>query len=494
MGDSVDGGHVNEIRTQLDERLHLIEDRLLAMAELVAERVGEVTSAMLEGDVATADALVAADDDIDLLSLQVEEGCIDTLVREQPVATDLRFVVAAMHMNMDIERSGDLVSNIAKAIGRLQGAHPDDHVRDLVARMSAQAQLLVRRAAEAFRTRDSELAESIDELDDVLDDLHYRYIQHVIADARRGDLDPQQSLQLALVGRFYERIGDHAENMGERVRYIIDGWLPEAQAAERARARMDSDEPRPTRGLAVIDSIAEERRVDAIRRDFVANVSHELKTPVGAMSLLAETLANEQDSADRARLSDMLQKEAKRVEYIIDDLLELTRLEETSTGDEEIDVDKLVQGSVDKVRAFADAHRVEVAVVGLPSGIAFQGERRQLVRALTNLLDNGVRYSEPDQRITVTVEPLEDSVAITVKDEGVGIPRAELERVFERFYRVDRARSRETGGTGLGLAIVRHVAHNHGGRVLVESKPGEGSSFTLQLPLSAAGESESETS
>ena len=473
---------MTEIRSQLDERLTLIEERLLEMVALVADRVGTVTSAMLEGDVGAADALVAADDDIDLLSLQVEEGCIDTLVREQPVARDLRFVVAAMHINMDIERSGDLVSNIAKAVGRLQGAHPDDHVRDLVARMSAQAQILMRRASEALRSRDSELAASIDELDDVLDDLHYRYIQHVISDARRGDLDPQQSLQLALVGRFYERIGDHAENVGERVRYIVDGWLPEAQAAERARARLDAGKLRPTRGLAVIDSAAEERRIDAIRRDFVANVSHELKTPVGAMSLLAETLAGEQDADDRERLTEMLQREAKRVEDIIDDLLELTRLEETEAGAKAREVDDIVQRAVEKVRGFAEANRVDVAVIGLPSGLVVRGDRRQIVRALTNLIDNAVRYSDADQQITVTVDAIEDGVAIAVKDSGVGIPRAELERVFERFYRVDRARSRETGGTGLGLAIVRHVAQNHGGRVLVESKPGVGSTFTLQLP------------
>ena len=115
------------------------------------------------------------------------------------------------------------------------------------------------------------------------------------------------------------------------------------------------------------------------------------------------------------------------------------------------------------------------------------------MRALTNLLDNGVRYSDADQRITITVEPREDSVALIVRDEGVGIPRAELERVFERFYRVDRARSRETGGTGLGLAIVRHVAQNHGGRVLVESMPGEGSSFSMQLPLAGATAADVET-
>lgn len=472
----------SEIRSQLDERLAMIQADLAEMIETVAVRVGEVTSAMLEGDIETADQLIAGDDEIDLLSLRVEEGCVETLIREQPVASDLRFVVAAIHMNSDVERSGDLVANIAKAVGRLQGAHPDHHVRDLVARMSSEAQTLLRRASESFVTRDAELAASIDELDDLLDDLHYRYIQHVISDARRGDLDPQQSLQLALVGRFYERIGDHAENIGERVRYIVDGWLPEAQAAERAQARVDDDELRPHRGLAVIDSIAEERRIDAIRRDFVANVSHELKTPVGAMSLLAETLVGETEPSDRDRLSDMLQREAKRVEDIIDDLLELTRLEEGESETEQVKVSKIVAKSIDKVRTFADGMRVQLAVTGDAGDEKVEVDRRAVVRALTNLIDNAVRYSEADQQVTVSVEVLENVVAISVKDDGVGIPRAELERVFERFYRVDRARSRETGGTGLGLAIVRHVAENHAGRVLVESKPGDGSTFTIELP------------
>ena len=476
----------SEIRSQLDERLAMIQSDLVLMIETVADRVGEVTSAMLEGDIDTADRLIVGDDEIDLLSLRVEEGCVETLIREQPVATDLRFVVAAIHMNSDVERSGDLVANIAKAVGRLQGAHPDHHVRDLVVRMSTEAQTLLRRAAEAFVTRDAELAASIDELDDLLDDLHYRYIQHVISDARRGDLDPQQSLQLALVGRFYERIGDHAENLGERTRYIVDGWLPEVQAAERAKNRLEAGDLPPTRGLAVIDSIAEERRIDAIRRDFVANVSHELKTPVGAMSLLAETLVGESEPADRERLSEMLQREAKRVEDIIDDLLELTRLEEGETEAESISVGELVTRSVDKVQTFADSMRVQVATVGLPNDTLVEVDRRAMVRAITNLIDNAVRYSEADQQVTVGIEVFGDTAAITVKDDGVGIPRAELERVFERFYRVDRARSRETGGTGLGLAIVRHVAENHGGRVLVESKPGDGSAFTIELPVLSA--------
>ena len=158
----------SEIRSQLDERLAHIQSDLVEMIETVADRVGEVTSAMLEGDIEAADHLIAGDDEIDLLSLRVEEGCVETLIREQPVASDLRFVVAAIHMNSDVERSGDLVANIAKAVGRLQGAHPDHHVRDLVARMSSEAQTLLRRASESFVNRDAELAASIDELDDLL--------------------------------------------------------------------------------------------------------------------------------------------------------------------------------------------------------------------------------------------------------------------------------------------------------------------------------------
>ena len=145
-------------------------------------------------------------------------------------------------------------------------------------------------------------------------------------------------------------------------------------------------------------------------------------------------------------------------------------------------MDDIVNRSIEKVNVFATTQRVELAAVGVPSGLTVTGDRRALVRALTNLIDNAVRYSDPDSQVTVIVEGLTDSVALSVRDEGVGIPRTELERVFERFYRVDRARSRETGGTGLGLAIVRHVAGNHGGRVAVESKPGDGSTFTMTLP------------
>ncbi len=478
---------MNEIRTQLDERLQLIEDGLLAMTNTVTERIELVTAALLEGDVDKADLLIVGDDEIDLQSLQVEEACISTLLREQPVASDLRFIVAAQHMNTDIERSGDLTTNIAKAVGRLQGAHPDDRVRDLILQMSEQAQILLQKSAEAFEKRDLEMAKSIDDLDDVLDELHYRYIDTVINNAKEGGLIPQQSLQYALIGRFYERIGDHAENWGERIRYIIEGWQPEQQGADRAKAKqaagsLDLDAPVPSRGLAVIDAEAEERRIDAIRRDFVANVSHELKTPVGAINLLAETLSAETDPAARETLVGHLNLEVRRIENIIDDLLELSRIEERPPATTEVEVDAMISEAVETIHALARARDIDVAVVGVPTNATVQGEQRQLVTALANLLQNAVRYSDDNTQVTVTAQSLESHIEIAVKDEGVGIPRSDLARIFERFYRVDPARSRETGGTGLGLSIVRHTIENHGGRVLVESKPGSGSTFTLEFP------------
>ncbi len=482
---------MNEIRTELNERLGTIRELLLESMNLVAQRVDEVTEVLLSRDVAGADRIISLDDEFDLIAQQIEDQSIETLIREQPVASDLRTIVAAMHMNSDIERSGDLCANIAKAVGRLQGTQIDDKTRDLIVRMAHQAKLLFERSAEAYSRLDAELARSIDELDDVLDDLHREYIQLVIKEAKHGDMVPQQSLQLALIGRFYERIGDHAENLGERIRYIVDGWTPEREGAERARAKASNAEVEQpedgeirSRGLAMIDSISEERRIDATRRDFVANVSHELKTPVGAVVLLAETMVDANDE-ERSRLIEHLNQEAARMESIIDDLLELTRLEEFDAASEPVGIDDTVMMAVDLASGFADARNIQVAVVGLPSDTTVDGEQRQIVRALVNLIDNAARYSEPGTQVSVTIDPLVDTVDISVTDTGVGIARPELERIFERFYRVDRARSRETGGTGLGLSIVRHVADNHGGRVFVDSKPGEGSTFTLQLPKSA---------
>lgn len=476
---------MNAIRTQLDESLATIREQLLWMNDTVAERIDLVTTALLQMDIASADALIAADDEIDLVSQEVEERCIETLIRESPVASDLREIVAAMHMNGDIERSGDLTTNIAKAAGRLQGIQVGDRLRQLILQMASEAKMLIEVSGQAYRDMDATVAASIDDLDDVLDELHKTFIQMVITEAKHGELLPQQSLQLALIGRFYERIGDHAENVGERIRYIVDGWTPERAGAERARARSSepvTDGQAARRGLAVIDAKAEERQIDATRRDFVANVSHELKTPVGAISLLAETLADAEDEADRSRLAEHLSREAGRAALIIDDLLELTRLEEFEPKKGREQLDGIVTEVLEACRGLGEARDVAILVGGHPSGVEVDVDRRQVVRALTNLLDNAVRYSESGGEITLLIEDLPEEVDITVKDQGAGIARPELERIFERFYRIDQARSRETGGTGLGLSIVRHVAENHGGRVLVESKPGVGSAFTLRLP------------
>ncbi len=473
------------IRSELDDRLGRIRAGLLEMNSLVAERVDLVTSALLERDVARADELIVADDDIDLISQTVDELCIDTLLREQPVAGDLRAVVAAMRMNSDIERSGDLTTNIAKTVGRMQGTKPDDHIRRLILQMATQARILTEKAGDAYERHDLELAESIDVLDDVLDDLHQEYIGCVIDASRHGSLQAHETFQLAMVGRFYERIGDHAENVGEHIRYIVSGWTPEKAGADRARARASGEEIDATaskRGLAIIDALSERRRIDETRRDFVANVSHELKTPIGAISLLAETLVEVPDS-ERKELTQRLLREVARASNIIDDLLELTRLEGIEQRNAMLSVDAIVTEAVDATLGLAHGRHIDLEVHGTPSGVEVEGEHRQLTRAIINLIDNAIRYSEDESTITIKIDPLQKAVDITVVDTGAGIAAAELERVFERFYRVDPARSRQTGGTGLGLAIVRHTAENHGGRVQVESELGVGSSFTLQLPL-----------
>lgn len=240
---------------------------------------------------------------------------------------------------------------------------------------------------------------------------------------------------------------------------------------------------RPSGVLVVVEDTSERRRLENVRRDFVANISHELKTPVGALALLAETLLDEDDPAVAKRLAERLANEAFRVGNTIDDLLELSRLEvATGLATDRVAVAQVVGESVDRVRPAAEQHGIDVDVEQISPRLTVVGDRRQLVSAVTNLLDNAVKYSEPGGRIDVRARTDGRWVDLAVRDRGIGIPSRDLERIFERFYRVDRARSRETGGTGLGLAIVRHVASNHRGEVRVASREGVGSTFTLRLP------------
>ncbi len=235
--------------------------------------------------------------------------------------------------------------------------------------------------------------------------------------------------------------------------------------------------------VAVIEDVSDRRHLEAVRRDFVANISHELKTPVGALALLAETLAGEDDAEVVNRLARRLQLESQRVARIVDDLLDLSRIESEETPMREpVAVHLVVAEAAERVRSAAEQRAVTITFGEGAKHLIVTGDRRQLVSALFNLLENSVKYSDEGSTVDVRSHTDGEWVDLTVTDRGIGIPERDLERVFERFYRVDRARGRDTGGTGLGLAIVRHVATNHGGDVRVESHEGTGSSFTLRIP------------
>jgi two-component system sensor histidine kinase SenX3 len=235
--------------------------------------------------------------------------------------------------------------------------------------------------------------------------------------------------------------------------------------------------------VAMIEDITERYLVDAVRTDFVANISHELKTPVGALAVLAEALSQEDDLEIIHRLSEKMVDEAIRVGRTIDDLLELSRIEFGGEAvKNEVDAAVILTESISRAAPLAALHSIKIAMAELSTPLKVVGDRRQLVSAIGNLVENAVKYSESGSSVEVSARPDGDSVEFAVTDFGLGIPARDLDRVFERFYRVDRARSRDTGGTGLGLAIVRHVANNHGGDVSVTSIEGEGSTFSLKIP------------
>lgn len=242
--------------------------------------------------------------------------------------------------------------------------------------------------------------------------------------------------------------------------------------------------------IVTIEDITERTRLDAVRTDFVANLSHELKTPVGAIAILAETvsasLESDNEIATARRLADKMVYEAHRVSDAIDELLELSRIElDGATHRDEIAIGSILEDAVGRVSAFAQHKGVELEALVADPDRSLRGERRQLVSALGNLIENAVKYSDTGTSIQIGVVVEDDVVVFEVSDHGVGIPAKDLDRIFERFYRVDRARSRDTGGTGLGLAIVRHVAANHHGTIAVCSEEGRGSVFTLRIPVAA---------
>jgi two-component system sensor histidine kinase SenX3 len=239
--------------------------------------------------------------------------------------------------------------------------------------------------------------------------------------------------------------------------------------------------------LATIDDVSERARLDSVRTDFVANISHELKTPVGALAVLAEAASDSDDLDVMRRLTSRMVDEAHRAARTIDDLLELSRIELGGTAVQEtLDVEQVLSEAIQRSRMVSDQRGIAVRMAGGDFHGKAVGDSRQLVSALANLIDNAVKYSDEGNSVTVSANEHDGWVDLVVDDQGVGIPARDLDRIFERFYRVDQARSRATGGTGLGLAIVRHVATNHGGDVLVRSQEGVGSTFTLRVPSSTS--------
>ncbi len=226
---------------------------------------------------------------------------------------------------------------------------------------------------------------------------------------------------------------------------------------------------------------------DRVRTDFVANISHELRTPIGAVSLMAENLMAATEDTDVARMASVIFTEVTRLNDTVGDLLELARIEfDGLANTQEVDLVKVVEEATGRLRSAALAKSVMISIENYPE-VAIVADRAQLVSALGNLLDNAIKFSPNGSIVKISIEVLDDEVKIVVADNGPGISEEHLTRIFERFYRVDDARSRSTGGTGLGLAIVRHIALLHGGDVSVKSTLGEGSRFTLTLPLRRLG-------
>ena len=381
------------------------------------------------------------------------------------------WAVAAWHRDRSIRTS------ITKAIGGRPGADPIDEHRRLVDDE--------RKLAEKAMAHSQLLGLSLDALttgviitdhtakvlvrNRLASDLSRQAHEKTLVDAAAAEV-----LSSAVRGQRIER---EFEIFGPPRRVLVINASPITAGAQIVGA------------LAVIDDVTDHHRIDQTRRDFVANLGHELRTPVGAMSLLAEMIDGESDPATVSSLTERLLMETDRMTVTIDDLLELSRIESDSDSfDERIVVQDLIHDAVARTVVVAEVNSIEVGVVAPAEPIVLAGNRDQLLSALVNLVDNAVKYSDPGSSVSIRVRVDDDLLTISVQDTGRGIPARDLDRIFERFYRVDRSRHARTGGTGIGLSIVRHVALNHGGTVTVDSFEGEGSTFDFAIPLVAPTE------
>lgn len=269
---------------------------------------------------------------------------------------------------------------------------------------------------------------------------------------------------------------------------IMEGEVEVRRSAQTQEALIIDFRVAPL-GDELIVVLADDRteivRAQRVRTDFVANVSHELKTPVGAIGLMAEAIETAADDPQAVLyFSGKLKQESKRLGALVQDVIELSRLQSTDLvlSATLLDLSQVAQEALERSRLVAEDKSIQLTLEGQLDR-PVHGDRDLLGTAIHNLIENAIRYSPENTRVQVTLGQLGDQARLEVKDQGPGIPPEDLDRIFERFYRVDPARSRQTGGTGLGLSIVRHILAQHGGQVLVESQLGEGSSFTLLLPL-----------
>jgi two-component system sensor histidine kinase SenX3 len=472
-------------------------------------------------------------------------------------------VVAVMFSVMFGRRSGrQALTQRLTALGSRLGLHPPSEESGLENALAyleqvtgAASEAVAEASADAIRLRRAidALPQGVVLCDDTGKVVYQNAPANALMTSRLGD---------ALAAQAVTELLEEAWHQGTAER-TLDLYGPPPRTLS-VRALLIDDGRRSLGVIATIEDISERRRLEMVRRDFVANVSHELKTPMGALGLLAETLVVEPDGEVAKRLANRIHTEAFRVSRIIDDLLDLSRIEaEAAPPREPVLVNLVMAEAVERVRAAAEQREIRIVLYEPSPPVAVIGDRRQLVSALHALLENAVTYSYENSTVTVTgticreaiggADPSEaaddaapaltngpvvralaqqeastsipgnpagadggltsgqptfvpgairvpgmpdpttgdggwadneqETVRISVADHGLGIPNRDLDRIFERFYRVDHGRSRNTGGTGLGLSIVRHVANNHQGRCIVESREGEGSTFTLVLPL-----------
>jgi two-component system sensor histidine kinase SenX3 len=262
--------------------------------------------------------------------------------------------------------------------------------------------------------------------------------------------------------------------------------LPRGPIGEGTRELLVEIMPIGTNGLAVIllYDESEMRRLDSVRRDFVANISHELKTPIGALSILSEAVLSASDDPEAIkRFAQRMQIEAKRLSDLVQEIIDLSRLQDDDPlkRAEPIVIEDAIREAIDQSKLQAESRNITLLFSPTIQNIV-RGDRLQITMALHNLIENAINYSPESTRVAIGIKSENELVEISVSDQGIGIPEKDLERIFERFYRVDPARSRESGGTGLGLSIVKHIVNNHGGDISVWSVEGAGTTFTIRLP------------